>query len=173
MSESTRTRRSPQEILAAKETDLANARARAAVDAQMSNPAVQSLTATITGISKARTDAKKGYNGNPNQTFENRTQSHTLWIEEIQAEKELADAEIALADYIGPQYRELRSKVAQALADGKDVTGMVTLGVEAIETSAMALQDAVSGANSALAIATAARKAFLASKKPQAVQAAS
>jgi len=165
MSENTRIRRTPAEILAAKEADLVNAKARAAVDAQMSHPTVVNLTGLITSHSKARTEAKKGYNGNPNQTFANRIQSHTLWNEEIKAEKEVADAQIALSDALSPMYRDLRIKVATALANGENVSEMVTSESATIEADAMSLYAEVNDAKAFLAIQTANRKAFLESKK--------
>jgi len=165
----TRVRRSPAEILAAKEAEIVSARSRAAVDAQMSHPSVQRITEILTGNAKARTDAKKGYNGNPNQTFANRIQSHSLWISVIEAEKAVADAEIALCDHVSPLYRALRNEVATALANGQDVSEMVANGEKAIKEGAKDLEIELSSATGMLAIATEARKAVVLSKKtPQA-----
>ena len=168
MSDTTRTRRSPQEIVAQREADLKSAQVRAAIDAQMGNPLVKGLSDTIGTLSKARLDAKKGYNGNPNQTFANRIQSHSLWITEINAEKALADADIAYCDFITPKYRALRTEVATFLANGGDANEalmMVENGTDAIAEEAQDLNSEQTTTASNLAIATAARKAFIQSKK--------
>ena len=167
MSEVTRVRRSPQEILEAKEAELVKAKASAALDAQMSSPTVMAITDKILAYSKARTDSRKGWNGNPSQTFENRLQSHTLWISEIQAEQELAKAQISLSDYISPKLRNLRNEVAQALANGdKDLAVMTAEnGWDAILESADGLFSELRTCEGNLLIAENARKAFIESKK--------
>jgi len=174
MSETNRTRRSPQEILAAKEADLANAKARAAVDAQMNHPLIADLSGLIVNLSKERTDAKKGWNGNPAQTFANRRQSHELWLDEIQAEQEKAVATISLVDYIGPKYRSLRNEIATSLANGlsaESASVALEAGENFIRESALSLYVEVENAKGNLAIAKAARKAFIEGKgKAQAQQ---
>ena len=176
MSDNKRIRRSPQEILAAKEADLVNAKARAAVDAQMSHPLVANLSGLINNVSKARTDAKKGWNGNPAQTFANRRISHELWLDEIQAEQELALAQIALSDFIGPQYRDLRNDVAKMLSEGnspESVSKELAIGEDTIRANALPLYNEVTIAHGNVAISKAARKAFVESKgKAQAEQVA-
>lgn len=168
MSETTRVRRTPAEIVAAKEADLANSKARAAVDAQMGNPAVKTVSGFMEANSTARINARKVYNGNPNQTAENRRKSHTLWIEEINAEQAEADAQIALSDYVGPLYRTLRNDVAQALAEGitqAEADTMVGNGMDAINLESAALLAELVTCQGNTAIATEARKAFISSKK--------
>lgn len=170
----TRTRRSPAEIVAQREADLKAAQVRAAIDAQMSNPHVKGLSDTLKTLSTARLDAKKGYNGNPNQTFANRTQSHQLWIDEIQAEKALADADIAYVDAVAPLYRTLRTEVATFLANGGDANTaqmMVENGEDTIADQVQELNSARTVAQIALDKATEARKAFLAAKKSPNTQA--
>lgn len=171
MSEVTRNRRTPAEIVAARETELANAKARAAVDAQMSHPLIAGLSEKLEGYTKDRIEAKKGWNGNPSQTFENRIKSHTLWNNEIQAEQKEAEAVIALTDKINPEIRALRVSIAEKLANGmsnEDAKTALESGMDAILEGASSLFHNLNEARTDLNMAIFARKEFIAGKKAKA-----
>jgi hypothetical protein len=118
MTEQQKKRRSPAEILAAKQAEMQKLAVRAAKDSE--HPAITRLQNALAELNVQLVGHQRGFSKGP-QSFDMRIQSHQKWIDEIQAAKNLADASI-VDIHIRKQYlmREINS-IARGLAENKDV----------------------------------------------------
>jgi hypothetical protein len=83
-------KRSPQEIVAAKQAELDAAIARAALKDAENLPEIQALTNTLADIKAEKLVAKRKFSGP--QSFSKRLAKHCAWMSEIEAAEALATA---------------------------------------------------------------------------------
>ena len=121
-------RRSAQEILAERKEQVARAEARAAREIAQETPAARIILSEIEANNKALSLARRGF-VKGRQNFDNRVKSHTLWITEIEAERDLANASISLLE-------ERKERMDNALSV---VLGTVSGGEEPEEAEVEAL----------------------------------
>ena len=93
----TRTQRSPEEIIAETEARLERLRLRQAKSEAKSDPAVQKLIAQKEEAQKDLREIKKLLGSGP-QSSEARIAKHRAWIDKILGEREDAEAQLAYAD---------------------------------------------------------------------------
>lgn len=119
MTEQQKKRRTPAQILAAKQAEIEKLAVRAAKDSE--HPAITRLQDALAHLNIELVGHQRGFSKGP-QSFDQRIQAHEKWIDEIQAAKNLADASI-VDIHIRKQYlmREINS-IARGLAENKDVT---------------------------------------------------
>lgn len=119
MTEQQKKRRTPAQILAAKQAEIQKLAVRAARDSE--HPAIARLQTALAELNIELVGHQRGFSKGP-QSFDQRIQAHQKWIDEIQAAKNLADASI-VDIHIRKQYlmREINS-IARGLAENKDVT---------------------------------------------------
>jgi hypothetical protein len=104
-------RRSPAEILAAKQAEMARLAVRAAKDS--GNPELSRLQASIADLNGEIIEHQRGFSKGP-QSFASRIQGHKLWIKEIEAQQNFAN--ISLQD-IQIRKAELQKIIAEMAAD--------------------------------------------------------
>lgn len=121
MSTEKRTRRSASQIAADLEIQLANAKARAAMEEAENNPALAPFKAALDTVSTDLSEARKGLTtSTPAQSFEARIMGHELWIGEIQAGYNRAQFRSTALGAIRDELREALSDAASAVAVGED-----------------------------------------------------
>ena len=90
---SKRTRRTPEEIIAATAEKLNAMQAKQKIKAAKSHPAAVFILDRIAKVEKDEREAKKGLGSGP-QSFYNRMRAHNFWIDEIAALEDVAHATI-------------------------------------------------------------------------------
>ena len=87
----TKTRRTPQEIIAETEAKLGRLRVKQAKKDASSNPAVAPLLVELEDLRKDIREARKGLGDGP-QSFNASIVKHETWIEKIEDKRETAEA---------------------------------------------------------------------------------
>jgi len=87
----TKTRRTPQEIIAETEAKLGRLRVKQAKKDASSNPAVAPLLVELEDLRKDIREARKGLGDGP-QSFNASIVKHEAWIEKIEDKRTLAEA---------------------------------------------------------------------------------
>ena len=87
----TKTRRTPQEIIAETEAKLGRLRVKQAKKDASSNPAVAPLLVELEDLRKDIREARKGLGDGP-QSFSASIAKHEVWIEKIEDKRTLAEA---------------------------------------------------------------------------------
>jgi len=90
---SKRTRRTPEEIIAATAEKLNAMQAKQKIKAAKSHPAAVFILDALAKVEKAEREAKKGLGSGP-QSFDNRMRAHNFWIDEIAALEDVAHATV-------------------------------------------------------------------------------
>lgn len=116
-----RNRRTATEILAAKEADLEKAKIRAAKEAGKAHPVIAQVLAIIANLSKELSVARRGF-VKGRQNFETRIASHQAWINEIEAERAVAEAQAVSLSNEREFYNTEASVLMTNLTSGKGVT---------------------------------------------------
>jgi len=88
-----RTRRTPEEIIAATALKLDAMRQKQDIKAAKSHPAAVFILDALAKVEKAEREAKKGLGSGP-QSFDNRMRAHNFWIDEIAALEDVAHATV-------------------------------------------------------------------------------
>jgi chromosome segregation ATPase len=121
MEKSTRTRRTPEQLIADAQSRLDKLQAKAAESEAASNPLLAPLLAEIKEVEKAELMARKGFSKGP-QNFEARIAKAQARIVKVQGQIDEAEEVISTAK---ARKAELRSSLAQftwAIANGDEVT---------------------------------------------------
>ena len=121
MEKTTRTRRTPEQLIADAQSRLDKLQAKAAESEAASNPLLAPLLTEIKEVEKAELMARKGFSKGP-QNFEERIAKAEARIESIT--EQMADAEqvIETAKDRKAQLRAALADLTQAIAKGDEVT---------------------------------------------------
>lgn len=117
MTKRQRKQRTPEEIIAATEAKLNRLRLKAAKNSD--NEIVASLQSGLSNVRSDLTKARKGFFKGP-QSFETRIQKHQLWIEQIEAERALAQAQIAALEQEKVELEAAIAHATEAIARGEE-----------------------------------------------------
>lgn len=108
-------RRSPAEILAAKQAEMAALAVRAA--RQSDHPAISRINAAIADLNGQIATHQRGFSKGP-QSFDERIASHNRWIVEITRARDLASTSLKdLADRKS-ELQRIRDEMAKEIASG-------------------------------------------------------
>jgi len=121
MEKSTRTRRTPEQLIADAQSRLDKLQAKAAESEAATNPLLAPLLAEIKEVEKAELMARKGFSKGP-QNFEARIAKAQARIVKVQGQIDEAEEVISTAK---ARKAELRASLAQftwAIANGDEVT---------------------------------------------------
>ena len=121
MEKTTRTRRTPEQLIADAQSRLDKLQAKAAESEAANNPLLAPLLTEIKEVEKAELMARKGFSKGP-QNFEARIVKAEARIESIT--EQMADAEevIATAKAKKSELRAALAQLTQAIAKGEEVS---------------------------------------------------
>jgi len=120
MNETTRTRRTPEQLIAEAQSRLDKLQAKAAESEAASNPLLAPLLAEIKEVEKAELMARKGFSKGP-QNFEARIEKAEARIEKITEQMGDAEQVIATAKERKAELRASLAQLTQAIAQGEDI----------------------------------------------------
>ena len=109
-----RKRRTPDEIIAAKEAEIARLKVRAAQQAASNDPAYAPLRNLLTDYNKVEANAHKNLGSGP-QGADVRIATHTAWVDEINALCSLSQAQL---DAVKDLRQMVRSVIAHWIEAG-------------------------------------------------------
>ena len=121
MEKTTRTRRTPEQLLADAQSRLDKLQAKAAESEAASNPLLAPLLTEIKEVEKAELMARKGFSKGP-QNFEARIAKAEARILMIHGQMEDAEQVIATAKDRKAELRATLAGLTQAIAKGEEVT---------------------------------------------------
>ena len=121
MEKSTRTRRTPEQLIADAQSRLDKLQAKAAESEAASNPLLAPLLAEIKEVEKAELMARKGFSKGP-QNFEARIDKAEARIVSITEQAQDAEQVIATAKDRKAELRATLASLTQAIAKGEEVT---------------------------------------------------
>ena len=121
MNETTRTRRTPEQLIADAQSRLDKLQAKQAETEAASNPLLAPLLAEIKEVEKAELMARKGFSKGP-QNFEARIEKAQARILTIQGQMDEAEEVIATAKERKAELRSSLAQFTQAIAKGDEVT---------------------------------------------------
>lgn len=156
-----RTRRSPEQIIADLNAKLAKAQAKAAISQSKADSRLVPIVEQIEALDKAEANVRKGLTTGP-QSFESRRKSHELWLLEITAAENLAKVQLGAIQEQKAHFKAALSLLGQAIADQQDaatIADLVSTSMNSIPKCANlgTYQEAFSNAQNA-------RKAFTQAK---------
>lgn len=126
-----RTRRSPEQIIADLNAKLAKAQAKAAISQSKSDPRLASIVEQIEKLDKAEANVRKGLTTGP-QSFESRRRSHELWLLEINAAENLAKVQLDAIQAQKAHFKAAMALVGQAIADNQGADTIADLVSDAM-----------------------------------------
>ena len=121
MEKTTRTRRTPEQLIADAQSRLDKLQAKAAESEAASNPLLAPLLTEIKEVEKAELMARKGFSKGP-QNFEARIEKAEARILTIQGQMEEAEEVIDTAKERKAELRAALAGLTQAIAKGEEVT---------------------------------------------------
>ena len=121
MEKTTRTRRTPEQLIADAQSRLDKLHAKAAESEAASNPLLAPLLTEIKEVEKAELMARKGFSKGP-QNFEARIAKAEARILMIHGQMEDAEQVIATAKDRKAELRATLAGLTQAIAKGEEVT---------------------------------------------------
>jgi len=151
-----RTRRSPSELLDAQQAKLQSLAVRAAKEQANSNPEISRIVAAISDLSGMITAQQRNFAKGP-QSFENRRQSHKLWLDEIDRAEELARVKIEWFQGQKQILQEQLNSMAAKVAAGEVLS---PAAVDALISEAFEVSHAIIDHNDSYLKAKNARQSF-------------
>ena len=121
MNETTRTRRTPEQLIAEAQSRLDKLQAKAAESEAASNPLLAPLLAEIKEVEKAELMARKGFSKGP-QNFDARIEKAEARIEQITEQMGDAEQVIATAKAKKAALRASLAELTKRIALGEEVT---------------------------------------------------
>lgn len=115
MSKQRNPRRSPAEILAAKQAEMAALAIRAAK--QSNHPAIGRINAALADLNGAIVQHQRGFSKGP-QSFAARIESHSRWIDEITRARDFASTSLKDIQARKEELQRIRDEMAQDIANG-------------------------------------------------------
>ena len=116
-----RSRRTPEEMIAEAKAKIERLEAKRVMDEAESHPDLAHALKALEGVTKEMVDANKGLGTGP-QSFETRIESHSLWIDEIEAAKSVAKIQVEDGKLIAQAIRSVIGEFATKIANGQSVT---------------------------------------------------
>jgi chromosome segregation ATPase len=121
MNETTRTRRTPEQLIADAQSRLDKLQAKQAETEAASNPLLAPLLAEIKEVEKAELMARKGFSKGP-QNFEARIEKAQARIEKVQGQMDEAEEVIATAKERKAELRSTLAQFTRSIANGEEVS---------------------------------------------------
>jgi len=116
-----RSRRTPEEMIAEAKAKIERLEGKRIMDEAESHPDLAYALESLESITKEMVDANKGLGTGP-QAFETRIESHSLWIDEIEAAKMVAKIQVEDGKMIAQAIRSVIGEFATKIANGQSVT---------------------------------------------------
>ena len=116
-----RSRRTPEEMIAEAKAKIERLEAKRVMDEAESHPDLADALEALESITKEMVDANKGLGTGP-QSFDTRIESHSLWIDEIDAAKAVAKIQVEDGKVIAHAIRSVIGGFAAKIANGQSVT---------------------------------------------------
>lgn len=114
-----RTRRSPEQIIADLNAKLAKAQAKAAISQSKADSRLAPIVEQIEALDKAEANVRKGLTTGP-QSFESRRKSHELWLLEITAAENLAKVQLEAIQAQKAHFKKELAVISQEIAANTD-----------------------------------------------------
>jgi DNA repair exonuclease SbcCD ATPase subunit len=124
--------RTPEELIAETQARLDRLQTKQAAKAALNSPTLNPLIGLLGSIQKDITKAKKGLGDGP-QSFAFRIEKHQLWIDQIEAEKELADAILFNAEEVKKTLEGNIQEASRLLQEGGQVEDYVESAIQSFE----------------------------------------
>ena len=147
--------RDPRVIMAEKQAEIERMQSKIAQEEAAANPVFDPIRERIEDLQKQQIVHAKGFGSGP-QSFDNRVQAKQLWIDQINAERELAKN---ASDSIKDEIQRLRATLPKLIADGAD-KDMVSLALTAAYKGAQETFPDIANLEKEVVEATESRKNF-------------
>ena len=128
-----RTRRSPEQIIADLNAKLAKAQAKVAISQSKADSRLTPIVEQIEALDKAEANVRKGLTTGP-QSFESRRRSHELWLLEINAAENLAKVQLDAIQSQKAHFKAAMALVGQAIADNQGADTIADLVSDAMNS---------------------------------------
>ena len=115
-----RSRRTPEEMIAEAKAKIERLEGKRIMDEAESHPDLAYALESLESITKEMVDANKGLGTGP-QAFDTRIESHSLWIDEIEAAKMVAKIQVEDGKMIAQAIRSVIGGLAAKIANGQTV----------------------------------------------------
>ena len=127
----TRNRRTPEQIAADLAVEAQKAQERAALSAAKQNPVLDPLRNKIKKVQTRLAGLKRKFEPTNPQSFDNRLQSYILRMDEIEAGRELAEAELNNTAALLDCLRQDLEGLSQRSAAGEDIAAEAAIAASA------------------------------------------